>query len=118
MHRTAADLDKAIECFTQATQADGKYALAYSGLADCYLILPHYARRSPKECFPKAVAAAKQALELDEGLAEAHTSLAFGKFVWEWDWPGADKEFQRANRIEPRLCAATRGLLIFKAGLA
>src|SRR6266508_4341035 len=77
--RTGADLLKSIDYFKQAVEKDQKYALAYAGLADAYVLLPPYGAASPSESFPQAEAAARKALELDDTLAEAHTSL--GQFL-------------------------------------
>src|SRR5437660_5353965 len=74
--RTAETLKKSVEYFNQAIEKDPSYALAYSGLADAYGLLPNYSGGSPQEFAPKAKAAAKKAIELDDNLAEAHTSLA------------------------------------------
>src|SRR6266702_2752000 len=74
--RTGPDLRKAIGYFDQAIAKDPSYALAYAGVADAYVLLPSYTAGTPRECYPKAEAAAKKALELDDKLAEAHTSLA------------------------------------------
>src|SRR6266478_5532191 len=73
--RTGTDLRKSIDYFKQAAEKDQKYALAYAGLADAYVLLPPYGAASPSESFPQAEAAARKALELDDTLAEAHTSL-------------------------------------------
>jgi DNA-binding winged helix-turn-helix (wHTH) protein/TolB-like protein/tetratricopeptide (TPR) repeat protein len=96
---------KAIEYFNQAIETDPNYALAYAGLADAYyglseLYLP------PKEAMPKARAAAMKALEIDESLAEAHTSLALVKTFYEWDWSGAEREYQRAIELNPNYAMA------------
>ncbi|HEY8186956.1 MAG TPA: protein kinase, partial [Pyrinomonadaceae bacterium] len=102
--RTGDSLKKSIEYFNQAIEKDPSFALAYAGLADCYLVpanpLP------PREKMPKAKAAAMRALELDETLAEAHTSLARVAHVYTWDWPGAEKEFKRALELNPRYATA------------
>jgi TolB-like protein/Tfp pilus assembly protein PilF len=100
--RTGEGLNKAIENFGQAIQKDPKYAIAYSGLADSYSLLPWYGRWLPKEAYPKARAAALQALELDSSLAEAHTSLAAVYHWYDWDWLAAEKEFKRAIELNPR----------------
>lgn len=94
--RTAADTKKAIEYFQGAIQKDPSYALAYTGLADCYLIVE--SRLPPREASPKAKAAAAKALELDDSLAEAHTSLALASML-DYDWPAANREFQRAFEL-------------------
>src|SRR4029434_4293987 len=74
--RTANDLKKSIEYFEQAIAADPNYALAYAGIADAYVWLPGYTAGTPQDCYPKAKAAAKKALELDDTLAGAHARLS------------------------------------------
>ncbi len=102
---TEADFKKAADYFTQAVQKDPRYALSYAGLADTYSQLGDAGYLPPSEAWPKAKAAAMQALEIDDTLAEAHTSLALVKEHFEWDWTGADTEFRRA--IELNLNSAT-----------
>jgi TolB-like protein/Tfp pilus assembly protein PilF len=94
--RTRVELQQAIEYFKQAINTDPGYALAYAGLADCYNMQVIYGVRKPREAFPEAKEAATRALELDSTLAEAHTSLAFAKFRWDWDRVGAEREYQLA----------------------
>jgi serine/threonine-protein kinase len=102
--RTGDALKKATDYFNQAIQIDPGFALAYSGLADCYLV--------PGNALPlvekmaKAKAAASRALELDETLAEAHTSLARVLSTYDWDWAGAEKEYKRAIELDPRYAVA------------
>jgi serine/threonine protein kinase/tetratricopeptide (TPR) repeat protein len=100
--RSEEGLNKAIENFGQAIQKDPKYAIAYSGMADSYTLLPWYGRWMPKDAVPKARAAALQALELDSSLGEAHTSLAAIHYWYDWDWPAAEKEFERGIELSPR----------------
>jgi len=102
---TEADLKKAADYFTQAVQKDPRYALSYAGLADTYSLLGDY-YLPPSEAWPKAKAAAMQALEIDDTLAEAHTSLALVKEHFEWDWTGADSEFRRAIELNPNSATA------------
>jgi len=97
--RTASALEKAIRYFQQAIEKEPQYARAYAGLADCYTILSHYSRLSPRQTLPKAKAAALRALEIDGTLVEAHASLAVVKMLYDWDWPGAEAEFHKA--LEP-----------------
>ena len=106
--RTASGLRKAIEHFREAIELDPTYALAYAGLADTYTLLGSagYDAPSPREMISKAKAAAVKALEIDESLAEAHTSLAFIKFRLDWDWAGAEKEFARAIELNPGSAAS------------
>ncbi|MBW3660394.1 MAG: hypothetical protein KY397_02015 [Gemmatimonadetes bacterium] len=93
--QTEEGLWKAIEFFRAALDKDPEYALAYAGLADSYNLLPWY-RTPPKEAFPIASFMASKALQLDETLAEAHNALAFVKMLYDWDWEGAERGFQRA----------------------
>ena len=94
---------KGIEFFERAIAKDPAYALAYSGLADCYGLLGFSGLVPPNEAFPKAKVAALKALEIDGALAEAHTSLAVIKTSYDWNWPGAEKEIQRAFQLNPEL---------------
>jgi eukaryotic-like serine/threonine-protein kinase len=99
--RTPEGLGKAIEYFQQAIAKDPTYALAYAGLAECYSWLPALAFVPPKEAYPRAKEAALKALEIDDTLAEAHTSLAQVKVSQDWDWSGGEREFQRAIALNP-----------------
>jgi TolB-like protein/DNA-binding winged helix-turn-helix (wHTH) protein/Tfp pilus assembly protein PilF len=105
--RTADGFKVALAYFNQAIEQDPKYAQAYSGLADTYVLLGdwEYGVMAPKEAYPKAKAAATKALELDNTLSDAHTSLAsLGMF--DWDWQSAGKEFQRAIELNPGYATA------------
>jgi len=104
--RTEEALKKGIEFFGQALEKDPAYALAYAGLADSYCVLGDYSFLPPKEAIPRAKAGATKALELDETSAEAHTSLAFVKHRYEWDWLGAEREFKRAIELNPNYATA------------
>jgi len=99
--RTPEGFAKSIELFEEAIRKDPKFALAYAGLADSYVLLGPNNVRPPKEVYPKAKAAAQKALELDETLSEAHASLAFAKLLYDWDPRGAEQEFQRAIADNP-----------------
>ena len=99
--RTPDELKQAITYFQQAIERDPGYALAYAGLADCYSILAIYSMLPPREAFSRAKAAAVAAIAFDEGLAEGHTSLGFIRAFFDWDWSGAEKEFQRALELDP-----------------
>jgi tetratricopeptide (TPR) repeat protein len=96
--RTAVAVEKAIRCFEQAIEREPAYAKAYAGLADCYAILSHYSRLPPRTTMPKAKAAAQRALQIDRTLVEAHTSLAVVRMLYDWDWPAAEAEFEKALR--------------------
>jgi len=98
--RTGDGLKKAIEQFQNAIDRDPNYALAYAGLADCYMLLEQYAGIPSSETAPKAKAAAERALAIDDSLAEAHTSLAF-HYHQSWRWEESEKEFKRAITLNP-----------------
>jgi len=104
--RTGDQLIQAIEFFNQAIAIDPNYAAAYAGLADCYNMLVVYGRLQPKDGFPKAKEAATKALEIDESLAEAHSSMAFIKFRWDLDRATTEREFQTAIRLKPTYAPA------------
>ena len=91
---------KAIEYFNQAIEKDPNFARAYSGLADAYVVPA--SGMAPRDAMPKAKAAALRALEIDDTLAEAHTSLARVLQVYDWNWAAAEKEFKRAIELDPR----------------
>jgi len=99
--RTGDDLNKAIDYFDQAIAIDPKYALAYAGLADAYTLLPALTATAPRDSFPKAKAAARKALEIDNTLAEAHVSLGSALFFYDLDLPQAMMEFQHAIELNP-----------------
>ena len=104
--RTPKSLEQAIECFQQAVAKDPNDARAYAGLADSYALLSGYTQTPPTESMPKARAAALKALQLDEGLAEAHTSLALITENFDWDWKTAEKEYRRAIELNPNYATA------------
>jgi TolB-like protein/DNA-binding winged helix-turn-helix (wHTH) protein len=104
--RSVASLERAIVHLTQATKLDPNFALAYSGLADAYCSLGVIGDVAPGEAFPKARTAAERALALDDFLAEAHTSLAYVKFSYDWDWSAAEVEFQKAIALNPNYAIA------------
>jgi len=99
--RTADGTESALEYFEKAIEKDSEFALAYAGMADCFIILPFYGNFLPRDEYPKALEAASTALEIDESLAEAHTSLAYLKGFYEWNWPEAEKEFKTAIKLNP-----------------
>jgi TolB-like protein/Tfp pilus assembly protein PilF len=104
--RTGQNLNKAADYFNQAIAADPNYALAYVGLADSYVLMPFYGAGAPRDCYPKAKAAAKTALELNDTLTEAHTSLAYVLHVYDLDFDGSTTEFQRAIELNPNYATA------------
>jgi serine/threonine-protein kinase len=113
--RVPEDLLKGIEFFRKAIEKDPGYALAYVGLADSYHLLASYSVLPPKDAFPKAKEAALKALEIDEKLGEAHNSLAAVKLLYDWDWPGAEKEFKRALELNPNYYTAHEWYAIYLA---
>lgn len=104
--RSPGDLNQAVDFFTQAIVHDPAYAAPYVGLADSYNLLREYSLMLPQEAFPRALAAAGKAVELDPSSADAHNSLAFASFWGFFDVPTADREFQRALELNPDLSRA------------
>jgi tetratricopeptide (TPR) repeat protein len=104
--RTAEGINRGIEYFQQAIAKDPAYALAYAGLADCYTLLENNGFVPATDVYPRAKEAAQKAMESDDTLAEAHVSLAYLKAQFEWDWSGAEREFQRSIELNPGLADA------------
>ena len=100
--RTEKDIQTALDYFQQAVDLDPGYALAHVGIADVWIFCGWYSVLAPKETFPKAKAAVLKALQFDETLAEAHTSLAHVHFEFDHDWEAARKEYERAIELNPR----------------
>jgi len=100
--RTEDALRKAADFFEKAIVEDAQYALAYSGLADAYSLLGHYGVSGPADVWTKTASSAASAVMLDGNAVEAHTSLAHVKSTQDWDWHGAEREFQRAIGLNPR----------------
>jgi serine/threonine-protein kinase len=100
-------LQKSVEHFTKAVEADPAYAPAYAGLADAYYEMVYWGKRPPREVMPKAKAAAERALAIDESLAEAHASLAIVLEDYEWRFEEAEGEYRRAIALDAR-CALAR----------
>src|SRR6266496_1610973 len=94
--RSEAGLRKGIEYFQKAIDQEPTYALAYAGLADSYIMLANWGFTPPAEAYTKARAAALRALELDDQLAEAQTSLAYVTLLYDWNWQGAETRFRQA----------------------
>jgi serine/threonine protein kinase/tetratricopeptide (TPR) repeat protein len=95
------DVRKAISLFQAATQKDPSYAAAYSSLSDSYRALTYNSNVAPADAIPQSEAAARRALQIDDQLAVAHASLASGLGNYDWDWAGAEREFQTAFRLSP-----------------
>jgi len=92
---------KAADFFRSALAEDDNYAAAYVGLADTYALLGFYGYLPPTDVMPKAKEAVQRALQIDETLAEAHSSLGFIHTIFDWDWESASKEFERALQLNP-----------------
>jgi len=97
--RTDETLLKSLEYFREAIDLDPTWATARVGLADAYNILGFFGTLPPADSFPKAKAAAAAALEIDEGMAEAYTAVAYAQHYYDWDWKGADQSFRRALEL-------------------
>ena len=104
--RTEEQINQGIDYFQKALKLDPKFARGYAGLADSYALLNFYGSPKQAEVFPKAIAAAERALALDDSLAETHTTLAYIKHTYEWDWNGAEIEFKRAIELDPNYLTA------------
>ena len=104
--RTEEGLRKAVDFFEKTLAEDAQNAPAHSGLADAFGLLNHYGMLGPAEAWTKAASYAASAVMLDGNSAEAHTSLAHVKSTQEWDWSGAEREFQRAIALDPRYATA------------
>jgi tetratricopeptide (TPR) repeat protein len=100
--RSPESLSKAVDYFTQAIVRDPNYAQAYAGLADTYNLLREYSAMPSNEAYPRAIAAAKKAVELDDSLSEAHRSLAFATYYWVWNFASGEREFKRAIQLDPK----------------
>jgi tetratricopeptide (TPR) repeat protein len=97
---------KGIEYFERAIEIAPDYALAYAGIADCYTALAEYSVSPPEGIAAAAKSAALRALEIDDGLAEAHAALGYIKIVYDWDWRGAEADFKRAIELNPQYAPA------------
>jgi eukaryotic-like serine/threonine-protein kinase len=103
--RRTGEIEKAIDYFSRAIVLDPNYALAYVGLADSYIIQEQYSSVPGRESYPRAEAAARKALELDNSIAEAHASLGYIR-EYLWDWQGAEREYKAAIELNPKYATA------------
>ena len=104
--RTEDALHKSVASFQQAITSDSSYAPAYSGLAEAYAMLGFRGGLPSKDALSGAKKAALKAIELDNSLAEPHASLAFIAETYDWDWPGAEREYKRALELNPSYAQA------------
>lgn len=115
--RTVEGLEKGIDYFGQAIMRDQDYALAYAGLADCYLLLNVYNVTSANDSFPKAEAAANRALSINENLPEAHTALAFVTYRYHLKWAEGEQHFKKAIELNPNYATAHQWYSSYLAAL-
>ena len=99
--RTGPALQEAVRYLEQAVARDSSFAQAWAALADAYVLVVPYAGGSREVTWPKAGAAARRALALDSTLGEAHTALAYGAMIYDWDWQAAEASFRRAIAVDP-----------------
>jgi len=104
--KRAEALKKSVDYFNQSIEKDPSYALAYVGLADAYIVIPFFSVSSAQDSYPKAKAAARRALEIDETLAEAHTAMAAVLMDYDWNLPESNREFERAIELNPNYANA------------
>ncbi len=115
--RTSEDNKKAIVCFQDSVEVDPNLALAYHGLADCYLLSAQHGMAAPHEAFPVARAFAEKALGLDETLAEAYTSLAHATFLYDWEWEKAENAYRKALSLKPNYAMGRHWFSTFLAAM-
>jgi Tfp pilus assembly protein PilF len=99
--RSGAEIKKSVDCFHQAIEKDPNYALAFTGLAEAYVLLANYSDSTPQEAYSQAGAAVTQALKINDNLGEAHAALAYIKGGYDFDLAGAEREYQRAIQSNP-----------------
>ena len=107
--RTEESLRRGIQYFREAIESDPSFASAYAGLADSFIVLATNIPLPPHEAMPKAKAAAMQAIQIDDGLAEAWASLGAVRWWFEWDWVGAEEAYRRAIELNPNYATAHDG---------
>ena len=110
--RTRENVFKAIKYFEESVKADPRFALSYSGLADCYTVLTNYAWMSPDEAAPKARENGTKAVELDDSLAEAHASLGNSLIEHSWEFARGEKELKRSIELRPNYAQAYHWLAL------
>ncbi len=110
--RAREGVAKGLQYFEQAVKLEPNYGLAYAGMSDSYIILGGNYWLSPREAFPKAKSAALKAVEIDDSISEAHTSLA-QTMELEWDWEGAEREYKQALALNPGYATAHQWFSVF-----
>lgn len=115
--RTADGLKRGLECFQLALAEDENYAAAYVGVADTLIMFGNLAVMPPREAFSRAKQSAMRALEIDDEMAEAHSSLGYAKWSLDWDWPAAEAEYTRAIELNPGYATARQWYSLFLASM-
>jgi TolB-like protein/Flp pilus assembly protein TadD len=116
--RSFASLTQAQASFEEAVSKDPQYAPAYAGLADTLNLQAFYAVSETPDVKQRAAEAAMTALRLDESLPQGHAALGYAKFMWFWDWAGAEREFQRALQLNPTYAPAHHWYALFLSAMA
>ncbi len=114
--RTEATLPEAVRSFSAAVARDSTFSRAWAGLAEAMLVMPLFTNTPPDSAWPIARDAARRAIALDPGLAEAHTALGYGTMLYEWDWPAAERAFKEAIAADPSYPTAHHWYGDFLAG--
>jgi serine/threonine protein kinase/tetratricopeptide (TPR) repeat protein len=107
--RTEEGLRRGVQFFREAIDSDPQFAVAYAGMADCFITMATNIPLPPRETMPKAKAAAMRAIELDDQLAEAWASLGAVRWWFDWDWEGAEEAYRRAIELNPNYATAHDG---------
>jgi len=115
--RTPEEVRKGLECFREAVERDPDYGPAYVGIADCCIILENLGELAPKEAYHEADAAVKSALEIDDGVAEAHATLGWIKMDRDHDWDAGEREFLRAIELDPGYATARHWYSLYLAAV-
>ncbi|MDQ2669908.1 MAG: protein kinase [Gemmatimonadota bacterium] len=114
--RSAASVPEAVRYLEAVVGRDSGFTRAWAALADAYILMVTYAGADPETTWPRARTAAAKAISLDSTLAEAHTSLAYGTMLYEWQWDAAEAGFRRAIAANPNYATAHHWYADFLAG--